>query len=173
MSKFDVAEIKVTLDTKPAEAAAERLGKKLEDAPNKGRRSVAELASDIKKRITGRLPVVAKLAASFVGVGLGIKAAKMAGQEFASILSGVSDLVGSLAQQRDTLMNAQWFGVAVRQGNELQAILDDVKTRFTALQLAVELKQIGFEDRDIKNFGHTINVLAAFTGQANPLYRRR
>ena len=165
-SKFDTAEIKVVLDTKEAERKAEAFGNKLEEQPKKGQRSIKEWADGIKKHISASIPGIAKVGAAFVGAGLALKAAKIAGAEFKSILSGISDFVGSLATQRDTLMNAQWFGVAIEQGTHLQSILDDVKTKFTALQLAVELKQIGFDDEQIANFGHTVNVLAAFTGQA-------
>lgn len=113
------------------------------------------------------LPVVGKLLTPISRMAVGMGLVKNAFKTFFDLTIGNITMLGDeAARLRDISMSARWFKVPIDQGKRLQSILSDVKTTMEATQLSTELSNLGLDSKEIENFGHTINVLAAFTGES-------
>ena len=163
MSKLDVAEIKIKLDAKTAEQDAKKSAKKIDRAFEQVKNNAYDVGSTLVTALRQSIPAADSLISKVGKVGIGFTLLGFAAK---AVVSNISSLTGEAGRLRDISMSAQWFKVPVEQGDKLQKILNDVKSKFDALQLTTELKQIGLSSEQVENFGRTINVLAAFTGQA-------
>lgn len=164
MASFD-PEIKVRLNTRGAEAQAQASARKISNNMKQVAVAGDQAGEGFTKSLKNSIPLVGKAVAAFTRFGVGLNLFRIASAEVTNSAAAISNFVGRMAELRDVGLQAKWFNVPISQATQLQGILDDVKSKYDALNLSVELKQIGLDATQIDKFGHTINVLAAFTGE--------